>query len=115
MPGLKDWFEGTFGANLQHRSPAVVSEPPTCVPPSPSVVLLPDDLPCVQPALNPSVVPPPNLHAAFLEALKEATIHCTHEPEDRVFHAHGGFHTYHGFVICDLPVPDCESVALRCF
>nr|XP_023663309.1 alkyldihydroxyacetonephosphate synthase, peroxisomal-like [Paramormyrops kingsleyae] len=64
MPGLKDWFEGTFGANLQHRSPAV-------------------------PALNPSVVPPPNLHAAFVEALKEATIPCTHEPEDRVFHSHG--------------------------
>uniref|UniRef100_A0A673MJY0 Alkylglycerone-phosphate synthase n=1 Tax=Sinocyclocheilus rhinocerous TaxID=307959 RepID=A0A673MJY0_9TELE len=26
LPSLKDWFEGTFGANLQHKSPATVSE-----------------------------------------------------------------------------------------
>jgi len=25
LPSLKDWFEGTFGANLQHKSPATVS------------------------------------------------------------------------------------------
>lgn len=28
LPSLKDWFEGTFGANLQHKSPATVS--PVC-------------------------------------------------------------------------------------
>ncbi len=26
LPSLKDWFEGTFGANLQHKSPATVSQ-----------------------------------------------------------------------------------------
>lgn len=25
IPGLKDWFEGTFGASLQHKTPATVS------------------------------------------------------------------------------------------
>lgn len=25
IPGLKDWFESTFGANLQHKTPATVS------------------------------------------------------------------------------------------
>lgn len=25
LPSLKDWFEGTFGASLQHKSPATVS------------------------------------------------------------------------------------------
>uniref|UniRef100_A0A8C5HDL6 Alkylglycerone-phosphate synthase n=1 Tax=Gouania willdenowi TaxID=441366 RepID=A0A8C5HDL6_GOUWI len=27
LPALKDWFEGTFGASLQHKSPATVSLP----------------------------------------------------------------------------------------
>lgn len=25
IPGLKEWFESTFGANLQHKTPATVS------------------------------------------------------------------------------------------
>lgn len=25
IPSLKDWFESTFGANLQHKTPATVS------------------------------------------------------------------------------------------
>lgn len=25
LPSLKDWFEGTFGASLQHKSPATVN------------------------------------------------------------------------------------------
>uniref|UniRef100_A0A671Q3N8 Alkylglycerone-phosphate synthase n=1 Tax=Sinocyclocheilus anshuiensis TaxID=1608454 RepID=A0A671Q3N8_9TELE len=62
LPSLKDWFEGTFGANLQHRSP---------------------------PSLNLSAVAPPNLNQPFVEDLKAAGLAVSHDPEDRVFRAHG--------------------------
>uniref|UniRef100_A0AAR2J899 Alkylglycerone-phosphate synthase n=1 Tax=Pygocentrus nattereri TaxID=42514 RepID=A0AAR2J899_PYGNA len=62
LPSLKDWFEGTFGANLQHKSP---------------------------PALNVSAVPPPNLNESFVEELKAAGVALSQEPEDRVFRSHG--------------------------
>ena len=31
MPSLKEWFEGTFGANIQHKSVASVSAVPSHV------------------------------------------------------------------------------------
>uniref|UniRef100_A0AAY4EXY4 Alkylglycerone-phosphate synthase n=1 Tax=Denticeps clupeoides TaxID=299321 RepID=A0AAY4EXY4_9TELE len=64
LPSLKDWFEGTFGANLQHKSPAV-------------------------PSLNTSAVAPPSLNEAFVEELKSTGIPFSHDTEDRVFRAHG--------------------------
>uniref|UniRef100_A0AAY4EWX9 Alkylglycerone-phosphate synthase n=1 Tax=Denticeps clupeoides TaxID=299321 RepID=A0AAY4EWX9_9TELE len=63
LPSLKDWFEGTFGANLQHKSPA--------------------------PSLNTSAVAPPSLNEAFVEELKSTGIPFSHDTEDRVFRAHG--------------------------
>ncbi|KTG47853.1 hypothetical protein cypCar_00009113 [Cyprinus carpio] len=64
LPSLKDWFEGTFGANLQHKSPAT-------------------------PTVNLSAVAPPNLNEPFIEDLKAAGVAASHDPEDRVFRAHG--------------------------
>ncbi|XP_051565248.1 alkyldihydroxyacetonephosphate synthase, peroxisomal-like [Myxocyprinus asiaticus] len=64
LPSLKDWFEGTFGANLQHKSPAT-------------------------PTLNLSAVAPPNLNEPFIEELKAVGVAMSHDPEDRVFRAHG--------------------------
>uniref|UniRef100_A0A671Q2V6 Alkylglycerone-phosphate synthase n=1 Tax=Sinocyclocheilus anshuiensis TaxID=1608454 RepID=A0A671Q2V6_9TELE len=58
LPSLKDWFEGTFGANLQHKSPA-------------------------------TVIAPPDLNEPFVEDLKAAGVAMSHDPEDRVFRAHG--------------------------
>ncbi|XP_050975111.1 alkyldihydroxyacetonephosphate synthase, peroxisomal [Labeo rohita] len=64
LPSLKDWFEGTFGASLQHKSPAT-------------------------PSLNLSAVAPPNLNEPFIEDLKAVGVAMSHDPEDRVFRAHG--------------------------
>ncbi|KAE8299294.1 Alkyldihydroxyacetonephosphate synthase, peroxisomal [Larimichthys crocea] len=64
IPGLKDWFEGTFGASLQHKTPAT-------------------------PVLTSSSVPPPTLNEAFVEELKSTGIPFSLEAEDRVFRAHG--------------------------
>ncbi|XP_053483040.1 alkyldihydroxyacetonephosphate synthase, peroxisomal [Ictalurus furcatus] len=64
LPSLKDWFEGTFGANLQHKSPATAS-------------------------LNVSAVPPPTLNELFVEELKAAGVALSTGPEDRVFRSHG--------------------------
>uniref|UniRef100_A0A667ZYU7 Alkylglycerone-phosphate synthase n=1 Tax=Myripristis murdjan TaxID=586833 RepID=A0A667ZYU7_9TELE len=66
LPSLKDWFEGTFGASLQHKSPATVS-----------------------PVLNSNAVQPPTLNEAFVEDLKSVGIPFSHDAEDRVFRAHG--------------------------
>uniref|UniRef100_A0A3P8U3E9 Alkylglycerone-phosphate synthase n=1 Tax=Amphiprion percula TaxID=161767 RepID=A0A3P8U3E9_AMPPE len=66
IPGLKDWFESTFGASLQHKTPATVS-----------------------PILNSSAVQPPTLNEAFVEELKSTGIPLSHDAEDRVFRAHG--------------------------
>uniref|UniRef100_A0A672GC09 Alkylglycerone-phosphate synthase n=1 Tax=Salarias fasciatus TaxID=181472 RepID=A0A672GC09_SALFA len=66
IPGLKDWFESTFGASLQHKTPATVS-----------------------PILNSSAVPPPTLNEALVEELKSTSIPFSHDAEDRVFRAHG--------------------------
>lgn len=94
LPSLKDWFEGTFGANLQHKSPATVS--PVCF-----IQLCTRLLCCVivclihgvcvflQPTLNLSAVAPPNLNEPFMEDLKAAGVSMSHDPEDRVFRAHG--------------------------
>uniref|UniRef100_A0A672G728 Alkylglycerone-phosphate synthase n=1 Tax=Salarias fasciatus TaxID=181472 RepID=A0A672G728_SALFA len=67
IPGLKDWFESTFGASLQHKTPATVSAP----------------------ILNSSAVPPPTLNEALVEELKSTSIPFSHDAEDRVFRAHG--------------------------
>ncbi|XP_056099977.1 alkyldihydroxyacetonephosphate synthase, peroxisomal-like, partial [Rhinichthys klamathensis goyatoka] len=64
LPSLKDWFEGTFGASLLHKSPAT-------------------------PTLNLSAVAPPKLSEPFMEDLKAASVSASHDPEDRVFRAHG--------------------------
>ncbi|KAG9338610.1 hypothetical protein JZ751_025448 [Albula glossodonta] len=64
LPSLKDWFEGTFGASLQHKTPAV-------------------------PSLNSSSVQPPTLNEDFIQDLKTTGIQYSHEAEDRVFRAHG--------------------------
>ncbi|XP_030642242.1 alkyldihydroxyacetonephosphate synthase, peroxisomal [Chanos chanos] len=64
LPSLKNWFEGTFGASEQHRSPAV-------------------------PVLNASAVPVPNLNQAFMEELKALGVTLSQEPDDRVFRSHG--------------------------
>uniref|UniRef100_A0AAQ5ZCG3 Alkylglycerone-phosphate synthase n=1 Tax=Amphiprion ocellaris TaxID=80972 RepID=A0AAQ5ZCG3_AMPOC len=64
IPGLKDWFESTFGASLQHKTPAT-------------------------PILNSSAVQPPTLNEAFVEELKSTGIPLSHDAEDRVFRAHG--------------------------
>uniref|UniRef100_A0A4W6EC79 Alkylglycerone-phosphate synthase n=2 Tax=Lates calcarifer TaxID=8187 RepID=A0A4W6EC79_LATCA len=62
IPGLKDWFECTFGASLQHKTP---------------------------PLLNSSAVQPPTLNEAFVEELKSTGIPFSQDAEDRVFRAHG--------------------------
>ncbi|KAG5852603.1 hypothetical protein ANANG_G00064290 [Anguilla anguilla] len=64
LPSLKDWFEGTFGANLQHKSPAV-------------------------PSVNTSAVQQPSLNEGFVQDLKASGIPSSHEAEDRLFRAHG--------------------------
>uniref|UniRef100_A0A674MZH0 Alkylglycerone-phosphate synthase n=1 Tax=Takifugu rubripes TaxID=31033 RepID=A0A674MZH0_TAKRU len=64
IPGLKDWFESTFGANLQHKTPATA-------------------------ILNSSAVLPPTLNDAFVEELKSTGIPISFEAEDRVFRGHG--------------------------
>eukprot|EP00064_Thunnus_orientalis_P016181 superscaffoldBa00003152_g16244 len=64
IPGLKDWFESTFGASLQHKTPAT-------------------------PILNSSAVKPPTLNEAFVDDLKSTSIPFSHDAEDRVFRAHG--------------------------
>ncbi|XP_068429008.1 alkyldihydroxyacetonephosphate synthase, peroxisomal [Clinocottus analis] len=64
IPALKDWMEGTFGTNMQHKSPAT-------------------------PILTSSAVQPPTLNEAFVEELKSIGIPFSHDAEDRVFRAHG--------------------------
>uniref|UniRef100_A0A8C5HCF2 Alkylglycerone-phosphate synthase n=1 Tax=Gouania willdenowi TaxID=441366 RepID=A0A8C5HCF2_GOUWI len=60
LPALKDWFEGTFGASLQHKSPAT-------------------------PLLNTSAVQAPTLNQDFVEELKSIGVPFSHEAEDRAF------------------------------
>uniref|UniRef100_A0A673AZ19 Alkylglycerone-phosphate synthase n=1 Tax=Sphaeramia orbicularis TaxID=375764 RepID=A0A673AZ19_9TELE len=62
MPALKEWFESTFGASLQHKTPAIP---------------------------NSSAVQPPILNEAFVEDLKSTGIPFSQDAEDRVFRAHG--------------------------
>uniref|UniRef100_A0A673B1E7 Alkylglycerone-phosphate synthase n=1 Tax=Sphaeramia orbicularis TaxID=375764 RepID=A0A673B1E7_9TELE len=64
MPALKEWFESTFGASLQHKTPA------SAIP-------------------NSSAVQPPILNEAFVEDLKSTGIPFSQDAEDRVFRAHG--------------------------
>uniref|UniRef100_A0A8C5NBA1 Alkylglycerone-phosphate synthase n=1 Tax=Gouania willdenowi TaxID=441366 RepID=A0A8C5NBA1_GOUWI len=64
LPALKDWFEGTFGASLQHKSPAT-------------------------PLLNTSAVQAPTLNQDFVEELKSIGVPFSHEAEDRAFRGHG--------------------------
>ncbi|CAG09989.1 unnamed protein product [Tetraodon nigroviridis] len=64
IPGLKDWFESTCGANLQHKSPATA-------------------------ILNSGAVLPPTLNDAFVEELKSTGLPISFEAEDRVFRGHG--------------------------
>uniref|UniRef100_A0AAX7T6A7 Alkylglycerone-phosphate synthase n=1 Tax=Astatotilapia calliptera TaxID=8154 RepID=A0AAX7T6A7_ASTCA len=63
IPGLREWMESTFGANLQHKTPAAVS--------------------------NSSCLVPPTLNEAFLKELKSTGIPFSHDAEDRVFRSHG--------------------------
>uniref|UniRef100_A0A8C9V3U7 Alkylglycerone-phosphate synthase n=1 Tax=Scleropages formosus TaxID=113540 RepID=A0A8C9V3U7_SCLFO len=62
IPGLKDWFEGTFGADLKHESPV---------------------------ALCAGAVPPPSLGEAFVAGLQAAALPFSVETEDRAFRSHG--------------------------
>ncbi|KAK1165644.1 hypothetical protein AOXY_G14228 [Acipenser oxyrinchus oxyrinchus] len=64
LPALREWFEKTFGASLEHKTPA-------------------------RSALNPSEVPPPILNEGFVQDLKGTAIPFSHEAEDRIFRAHG--------------------------
>ncbi|XP_041117727.1 alkyldihydroxyacetonephosphate synthase, peroxisomal-like [Polyodon spathula] len=64
LPALREWFEKTFGASLEHKTPA-------------------------RSALNPSEVPPPILNEGFVQDLKSTAIPFSHETEDRIFRAHG--------------------------
>uniref|UniRef100_A0A8C9YNS8 Alkylglycerone-phosphate synthase n=1 Tax=Sander lucioperca TaxID=283035 RepID=A0A8C9YNS8_SANLU len=64
IPALQNWFEGTFGASVQHKSPAM-------------------------PILTSSAVQPPTLNEAFVDELKSTGIPCSHDAEDRVFRGHG--------------------------
>uniref|UniRef100_A0A8C6PXD8 Alkylglycerone-phosphate synthase n=1 Tax=Nothobranchius furzeri TaxID=105023 RepID=A0A8C6PXD8_NOTFU len=64
IPGLRDWMESTFGATVQHKTPAT-------------------------PVLNTSAVQPPTLNEAFVEGIKSTGIPFSHDPEDRVFRSHG--------------------------
>ncbi|CAL8343218.1 unnamed protein product [Boreogadus saida] len=64
MPSLKEWFEGTFGANVQHKSVA------SAVP-------------------SPGSVKPPALNQAFVEGVQSAGVPFSSDAEDRVFRGHG--------------------------
>ncbi|KAK6483158.1 alkyldihydroxyacetonephosphate synthase [Huso huso] len=64
LPALREWFEKTFGASLEHKTPA-------------------------RSALNPSEVPPPILNEGFVQDLKGTAIPFSCETEDRIFRAHG--------------------------
>uniref|UniRef100_A0AAQ4R1S2 Alkylglycerone-phosphate synthase n=1 Tax=Gasterosteus aculeatus aculeatus TaxID=481459 RepID=A0AAQ4R1S2_GASAC len=64
IPALKEWMEGTFGTNMQHKSLAT-------------------------PALTRTAVQPPTLNEAFVEELKSTGVPFSHDAEDRVFRAHG--------------------------
>lgn len=97
LPSLKDWFEGTFGASLQHKSPATVSaiyiyflcllQMAHCS--TKSQLPISQGLLLFQPVLNSNAVQPPTLNEAFVEDLKSAGIPFSHDAEDRVFRAHG--------------------------
>uniref|UniRef100_A0A8C5BXR8 Alkylglycerone-phosphate synthase n=1 Tax=Gadus morhua TaxID=8049 RepID=A0A8C5BXR8_GADMO len=64
MPSLKEWFEGTFGANVQHKSFA------SAVP-------------------SPGAVKPPALNQAFVEGVQSTGVPFSSDAEDRVFRGHG--------------------------
>ncbi|RXM28432.1 Alkyldihydroxyacetonephosphate synthase, peroxisomal [Acipenser ruthenus] len=64
LPALREWFEKTFGASLEHKTPA-------------------------RSALDPSEVPPPILNEGFVQDLKGTAIPFSCEIEDRIFRAHG--------------------------
>lgn len=91
IPGLKDWMEGTFGANLQHKTQVTVSAIFSIVSPANGSTqqLKPHCFYLFQPLLNTSAVHPPTLNEAFVEELKSTGIPFSHEAEDRVFRAHG--------------------------
>uniref|UniRef100_A0A8C4S5Q2 Alkylglycerone-phosphate synthase n=1 Tax=Erpetoichthys calabaricus TaxID=27687 RepID=A0A8C4S5Q2_ERPCA len=64
LPALREWFEKTFGASLEHKTPP-------------------------RSALNTSDIPAPILNEDFLDDLKATKIPFSHEIEDRIFRAHG--------------------------
>ncbi|XP_061547463.1 alkyldihydroxyacetonephosphate synthase, peroxisomal isoform X1 [Phycodurus eques] len=64
IPNLKDWFESTFGASLQHKTPATS-------------------------LLNSNVIQAPTLNKPFMDDLKSSGIPFSHDAEDRVFRSHG--------------------------
>ncbi|XP_061648310.1 alkyldihydroxyacetonephosphate synthase, peroxisomal isoform X2 [Phyllopteryx taeniolatus] len=64
IPNLKDWFESTFGASLQHKTPAT-------------------------PLLNSNAIQAPTLNKPFMDDLKSSGIPFSHDAEDRVFRSHG--------------------------
>lgn len=92
-------MESTFGASLQHKAPATVSSvffvsslflqwmgvhtPLSHRNWHHNVVV------CFQPILNTSAVQPPTLNESFVEEVKSTGISFSHDPEDRVFRAHG--------------------------
>ncbi|MBN3326434.1 ADAS protein, partial [Atractosteus spatula] len=64
IPGLKDWFENTFGASLEHKTPP-------------------------KSTFDASALQPPILNEGFMQDLKATAIPFSHEAEDRIFRAHG--------------------------
>ncbi|XP_006636551.1 alkyldihydroxyacetonephosphate synthase, peroxisomal [Lepisosteus oculatus] len=64
IPGLKDWFENTFGASLEHKTPP-------------------------KSTFDASALQPPILNEGFMQDLKASAIPFSHEAEDRIFRAHG--------------------------
>lgn len=92
IPGLKDWFEGTFGASLQHKTPATVSSSHSflfCRVFSRLASSLAGCFVVSQPILSSDAVPPPTLNEAFVEEMKSTSIPMSHQVEDRVFRGHG--------------------------
>lgn len=91
IPGLKDWFEDTFGASLHHKTLATVGSVIHFYSVASSVTGIITGVFFVvsQPILSSSAVPPPTQNEAFVEEMKSTGIPVSHEAEDRVFRGHG--------------------------
>ena len=68
MPNLREWMEATIGASINHKSPA-------------------------QPDMTAKDIPVPIVNEEFLADLKKTSISNTDDAQDRLFRAHGKYHT----------------------